>query len=159
MARGHRPNAPEQEGRAVLMLVLDTSALSAVMHAQTFAIRRLGSERPADVYLVAPVAAEVRFGLERLPRTARRRRLLEGEYERLRRVLAWQDWTEDAADEFGRQKARLERSGRIVEDFDIAIGSIALVMGARLATLNAAHMSRIVGLRVEDWAIGSRGAR
>lgn len=135
------------------MIVLDTSALSAVMHAAPSAVDRLRLLTPRDVILVAPVAAEIRFGLERLPRGSRRRALLEEEYGRIRAAVRWEDWSEEAADEFGRQKARLARLGRLIEDFDLAIGSIALVLDAGLATLNARHMERIRGLAVEDWSL------
>jgi predicted nucleic acid-binding protein len=40
----------------------------------------------------------------------------------------------------------------MIDDFDIAIGSAAVVLGARLATLNARHLTRLQGLAVEDWA-------
>jgi len=45
----------------------------------------------------------------------------------------------------------MPRTGAIIEDFDIAIGSAAIVLGARLATLNARHMARLQGLAIEDW--------
>ena len=134
------------------MLVLDTSAVSAVMHGTESALVRLRAERPRDVILLSPVAAEIWFGLELLTRGSRRRRLLEGEYARLRGVVRFEDWSEAAAEEFGRQKARLTRTGTIIEDFDIAIGSAAVVLGARLATLNARHMARLHGLAIEDWS-------
>jgi tRNA(fMet)-specific endonuclease VapC len=133
------------------MLVLDTSAVSAVMHGLEFALERLRAERPSEVVLVAPVAAEIAFGLARLAGGSRRRRLLEDEYLGLRNAVRWADWTEDAAGEFGRQKARLEKAGRMIEDVDIAIAAIALVLDARVATLNAKHFKRIGGLSVEDW--------
>lgn len=133
------------------MLVLDTSAASAVMHGLDPAVVRLRTERPHDVILPSLVAAEIRFGLERLTRGSRRRRLLEAEYARLRAAVRFEDWSEAAAEEFGRQKARLSRTGTIIEDFDIAIGSAAIVLYARLATLNARHMARLQGLAIEDW--------
>ncbi len=136
------------------MIVLDTSAVSAVMHGVAAAVQKLRAESPQEVVLTAPVAAEIRFGLERLARGSRRRRLLEAEYARLRSVVRWEDWTEEATEEFGRQKAHLTRLGTVIEDFDVAIGSIALVLGARLATLNARHMQRLRLLQVEDWSAG-----
>ncbi len=134
------------------MLVLDTSAVSAVMHGIDGALEMLRLENPDEVILVAPVAAEITFGLERLVRGSRRRKLLETEYARLRRVLRWEDWTEVAAVEFGRQKALLAKHGTPIEDFDIAIGASAIVLGARLATLNIKHLARLSGLRVDDWS-------
>jgi len=134
------------------MMVLDTSAASAVMHGVAEALERLRRERPDEVVLVAPVAAEIGFGLQRLAKGSRRRQLLEAEYATLRQVLRWEDWSEEAAEEFGRQKARLERLGTLIEDFDIAIGSIAVVLGARLATLNSKHMARLDRIVIEDWS-------
>jgi predicted nucleic acid-binding protein len=131
--------------------VLDTSALSAVMHADARALEHLARERPIDVVLVAPVAAEIAFGLERLVRGSRRRRLLEAEFARVRALVRWEDWTEPAAAECGRQKARLEKLGTPIEDFDIAIGAHARVLGARLATRNVKHLERLDGVTVEDW--------
>lgn len=134
------------------MVVLDTGAASAVMHGIPAAIGRLRGESPHDIVLVAPVAAEIRFGLERLPRASKRRRLLTNEYARLRAAVRWEDWNEEAATEFGRQKARLMKAGTIIEDFDIAIGSIAVVLGARLATLNVKHLGRLQGVAIDDWS-------
>ena len=134
-----------------MSLVLDTSALSALMRREPGALERLKAARPGDLLICAPVAAEIRFGLDRLPEGSRRRVLLEGEYQRLRTVIPWSDWTEDAALEFGRQKARLERAGTPVGDMDVIIASVALSLGAGVATANVKDFAGIVGLRVEDW--------
>jgi len=133
------------------MIVLDTSALSTIMHRIPASLEKLRRYRPADVVLVTPVAAEISFGLHRLPPRSKRRRILEEEYRRLREVVQWADWDEPAAAEFGRQKARLVSRGEIIDDLDIAIGSIAIRFGARLATHNAKHLCRLQGLDVEDW--------
>ena len=134
------------------MLVLDTSVVSALMRRDVDALQRLSREVPGDVFLSSPVLAEIRYGLERLAR-GRRRDLLEREWQRLRAVLAWQDWTAPAAEAFGAEKARLERSGTPLDDMDIAIGSVAIGLSARLATRNARHFERLVGLTVEDWTV------
>lgn len=133
------------------MVLLDTNVVSAIMQRDAIALDRLRRERPREVVLCSPVAAEIHYGLERLP-AGRRRRLLEGEYQRLRALVRWADWTEAAAHEFGRQKARLEAKGQIIEDMDIAIGAVARSLSARCATRNARHLQRLESLVVEDWA-------
>ncbi len=70
---------------------------------------------------------------------------------KVRRVVGWADWTESAALEFGRQKAKLFRKGQPVEDMDIAIGALAISLDAVLATCNARHFKRLGGLSLEDW--------
>ena len=133
------------------MIVLDTSALSTIMHRIPASLQKLRRYIPADVVLVTPVAAEISFGLHRLPPRSKRRRILEEEYRRLRETVQWADWDEPAAMEFGRQKARLVSRGEIIDDLDIAIGSIAIRLGAKVATHNAKHLCRLQGLDVEDW--------
>ncbi|MBL8945707.1 MAG: hypothetical protein JNK45_21270 [Myxococcales bacterium] len=44
------------------------------------------------------------------------------------------------------------RLGSIIEDFDIAIGAVAIVLGARLATLNVKHLARLQGVAIDDWS-------
>ncbi len=133
------------------MLVLDTNIVSALMHRSRADLDHLALYGPDDVVLTAPVAAEIHFGLERLPLGARRRALLAREYGRLREAVTWRDWTEAAALEFGRQKARLQTLGTVVEDMDIAIGALAISLGAELATRNLRHFDRLEGLSIADW--------
>ena len=134
------------------MIVLDTNVVSALMHRMPGALSRLRVSEPVDVVLCSPVAAEIHYGLSRLSSGSRRRDVLGDEYTRLRDAVAWVDWTEAAASEFGRQKALLEARGAPIEDMDIAIGSVALVLGARVATYNARHLERLEGLSIDDWS-------
>lgn len=134
-----------------MRLVLDTSVVSALMRRESGALERLKALRPGDLVLCAPVAAEIRFGLDRLQVGSRRRVLLEEEYERLRAVLPWSDWTEEAALEFGHQKAILERTGTPVGDMDVIIASVALSVGAGVATVNVKDFAKLEALTVEDW--------
>lgn len=134
------------------MIVLDTNVVSALMHRLPNALSRLRMSEPADVVLCSPVAAEIHYGLSRLASGSRRRAILAEEYARLREAVAWVDWTEAAASEFGRQKALLEARGAVVEDMDVVIGSVALALGARVATYNVRHLERLDGISVDDWS-------
>ena len=133
------------------MVVLDTNVVSAIMHRSPVALDRLASHRPNEIVLCSPVAAEIHYGLSRLPPRSRKRRILAGEYLRLREVVHWTDWTELAAQHFGEQKARLEQAGERLDDMDVVIGSIALSLDATIATRNVRHFERIEALPVEDW--------
>lgn len=133
------------------MLLLDTSAVSAIMHRRRVALRGLREEDPSTVYLCSPVAAEIRFGLSRLESDSRRRLLLTNEFRRLCDVLRWADWTKPASLLFGKWKAALQHRGTPIEDMDLAVASIALTLPARLATSNIRHFSRIDDLELVDW--------
>ena len=133
-----------------MILVLDTSVVSALMRREVVPLGRLAALRPGDLLLCSPVAAEIRFGLERLP-DSRRRTMLDAEYAKLRAILPWSDWTEGAAAEFGRRKAFLERAGTPVGDMDVVIASVAASVRGGVATAKARDFRRMVGLHVEDW--------
>jgi tRNA(fMet)-specific endonuclease VapC len=134
------------------MLVLDTTAVSHIMHRKPRSLDRLRDLRPRDVILSAPVFAEIRFGLERLDSKSRRRELLEAEFERLHQIIGWADWDEASARRFGSLKADLQSRGTPIDDMDLVIASIALSLGAAVATSNVRHFERIPGLSVEIWS-------
>ena len=134
------------------MLVLDTTAVSDIMHRKPEALDRLRDLKPRDVILSAPVLAEIRFGLERLDPRSRRRQLLEVELQRLHDVIGWADWDQESAGLFGSIKSDLQARGKPIDDMDLVIASIALSLGAAVATSNVRHFERIPGLSIEVWS-------
>ena len=52
---------------------------------------------------------------------------------------------------FGREMAYLKSIGRKIENFDMAIGSIALQHKMVMVTDNVDHFGRIRGIEIEDW--------
>lgn len=134
-----------------MRLVLDTSVVSAIMRREEPTLNRMKALHPGDLVLSSPVAAEIAFGLQRLPAGSRRRNLLANEYERLRQAVVWNDWTEEAALAFGNLKESLERAGTPVGDMDVIIGSVALAIGGGVATANARDFRKLRGLHVDEW--------
>lgn len=121
------------------------------MRADALALAHAGRQRPGDLFLVPPVAAEIQFGIARLPERSRSAHLLRAQYRRWRALLRWLDWTEAASELFGDQKASLEARGALIDDMDIAVAAIALAHRFGVATGNARHFRRIEGLQVVDW--------
>jgi tRNA(fMet)-specific endonuclease VapC len=60
-------------------------------------------------------------------------------------------WIPEASRRFGEIKARLEKEGALIDDFDIAIAAIALSHEAGVLTANLAHFSRVPGLSRGQW--------
>jgi tRNA(fMet)-specific endonuclease VapC len=133
------------------MYVLDTNAVSALMKGDESVVGRLASHAPADVTIPQPVIAELAYGIERLPRS-RRRRALQARFDLVCSEIPHAVWTDAVSHAYGRIKATLERRGTRIEDFDAAIAAHALAAGATLVTANLEHMARVPGLEVEDWA-------
>lgn len=57
----------------------------------------------------------------------------------------------DSIENFCRQKARLRKQGKLIEDADLYIGCAALTAGYTLVTENIKHLSRIEGLAIINW--------
>lgn len=53
--------------------------------------------------------------------------------------------------EFCCQKAHLRSIGMLIEDFDLFIGSMAVATGYTLVTENVKHLSRLKGIKLENW--------
>jgi len=134
-----------------LKYVLDTNAISAFMQGDAAVVAAVERRAPGDVAIPAPAAAEIAYGIARLPPSRRRKRLEEA-FEAVRSTFSRVSWTEAVTDAFGAIKAALERRGARLEDFDIAIAAHALAANSVLVTANVRQMSRIAGLQVEDWA-------
>jgi tRNA(fMet)-specific endonuclease VapC len=131
--------------------VLDTNAVSALMKGDRASVARLQAASREDVAVPQPVLAEIAYGIERLPRSARRARLRR-RYALIRDEIPRCPWTDAVSESFGTIKADLERRGERIEDFDVAIAAHAVAHGAVLVTANLGHMSRVAGLEVQDWA-------
>lgn len=130
--------------------VLDTNAVSALMQGRPEVIDRLAAVARGDVSVPQPVLAEIAYGIERLP-PSRRRTVLQERFDLLRAQLQRCPWTDEVSEAFGRIKAALEKRGQRIEDFDAAIAAHAAAAGATLVTANARQMTRVPGLRTQDW--------
>jgi tRNA(fMet)-specific endonuclease VapC len=138
-----------------VITVLDTTAFSAAMRREPDMLAFLRAHRPGDLATVPPVVAEIEYGIQRLEPGSRRRTLLEAERDRVLGALAVLPWTDGASRKFGVCKAQLERDGVPVDDFDIAVGAIALCHDAGIVTANLPHFGRFEGLACRHWIGGS----
>jgi tRNA(fMet)-specific endonuclease VapC len=133
-----------------VIYILDTNVLSALMKGDAHVVERLTKTAPADVAVPQPVIAEIAYGLERLPHS-KRRTALQARFDLMCSGLRRAEWNDAVSQAYGHIKATLERRGTRIEDFDAAIAAHALALDATLVTTNINHMTRIPGLRIEDW--------
>jgi tRNA(fMet)-specific endonuclease VapC len=54
---------------------------------------------------------------------------------------------------YAKEKARLKKTGKIIDDFDLLIGATAVINEMIMVTNNAGHLARIKGIRIEDWTL------
>ncbi len=54
---------------------------------------------------------------------------------------------------YAKEKARLKTKGKILDDFDLLIGSSAIFSDLILVTKNISDFDRLDGIIIEDWTI------
>lgn len=91
----------------------------------------------AELYFGAYNSKKVKANLKRI--------------EKFKKNLIIMSDSERSAMLFGKIKASLRSIGKIIEDFDILIASIAMDNGSILITNNTQHFERIDGLQIENW--------
>jgi len=94
---------------------------------------------------------ELHYGLERLPRSRRRRAIEDYLAELSASSLVILPYDEEAARWHAAERARLERMGRPVAFADGQIAAVARVHGLVLVTANTRDFEPFEGLAVESW--------
>jgi tRNA(fMet)-specific endonuclease VapC len=131
-----------------LRYLLDTNTVSALMRGQPEVAARVATTPREDVAISQVTVAEIEFGLRYLP-ASRRRRTLEAQWTAIGPELIRLPWDDEVSRRFGDRKARLERAGRRMSDFDLAIAVHALAYDLTLVTADQAFGR--LRLRRENW--------
>jgi tRNA(fMet)-specific endonuclease VapC len=61
------------------------------------------------------------------------------------------EWTEEAASECARIRARLEKQGQMIGPYDVQIAAHARALGRTVVTNNVREFQRVEGITVENW--------
>jgi len=138
------------------MIVLDTNILSALMRREPelTVVAWLDRQPSESVWTTAVTVFEIRFGLELLP-PSRRRRQLEDAFARAvtedfaGRVLPFD---QEAAREAAWRAAERRASGKPVDFRDIQIAGVVAARRATLATHNVRHFQGLGIDLVDPWA-------
>lgn len=140
------------------MIILDTNVLSALMRrdADPRVVEWLDSQPRGSIWTTTITTFEVRFGLELLP-DSRKRKALEAAFDKAiaedldRRVLAFDEIAAGAAATIA---ARQRRGGRTTDIRDIQIAGITAAHKAALATRNTRHFEHTAITIIDPWSSG-----
>lgn len=137
------------------MIVLDTNVLSEIMRAKPdpMVLAWLDAQAPEDLWLNSVVAAELLFGVARLPEGARKQRLAQAVSAMLEQDFAGQILSFDlgAASVYAVMLAERERIGQSMAMADAQIAAICLSRDAVLATRNSKHFEGLGLALINPW--------
>jgi predicted nucleic acid-binding protein len=130
-------------------MILDTSFVIDIMQHNADAVAKLQEliSRGEPQVIAAPTLFELRSGLERSSKQ-------EQEKIRISSALAGQiiaAFGKEAAEKAGEIHGRLAKEGKALDAVDCMIAGTALARGDSVLTRNAAHFSKIRGLKVESY--------
>ena len=122
--------------------------VSALMKGTPAVAARLERTRRDDVSISQVTVAEIEFGLRAMP-ASRRQRLLQEQWRTIAQELIRLPWDDAVSRAFGERKARLERSGARISDFDLAIAAHAIALDLIVVTADGAFER--AGVARENW--------
>lgn len=109
---------------------------------------RLREHSPSDVCISSITYAELVNGVEKSEYIERNRIALSLLLANIE-ILSFDPY---AAECYGRIRAELEKSGRVIGALDMLIAGHAQSLGYTVVTNNVTEFNRIEGLKVENWA-------
>lgn len=133
--------------------LLDTNSVSYLMEKRPTIVTRVAEAGGVSNLAIATITlAELRYGVEILPESRRKRKRLASLDTVLKSIEA-QPFTEDAAAMFGWAGSRLRSAGVAFSFPDLAIASVALAEDRTVASNDRffRNAARVCGLKFELW--------
>ena len=136
-----------------LKFLLDTTTVSApILKEPNRRVVKKLEQQSQYCAIAAPVWHELVYGCSRLPAGKRRAALEDYLAGVVRRSFPILPYGDNAAEWHGRERARLEESGRTPPFVDGQIAAIAHTENLILVTSNVRDFQAFAGLEVADWS-------
>jgi len=101
---------------------------------------------PENCFISEITLAELKFGVAKSQAKKKNQQALENFLTGIQILPIF-----PALDIYASEKARLQKSGKIIDDFDLLIGVTAVSFGLVMVTNNTNHFIRIKDVKLEDW--------
>ncbi len=99
-----------------------------------------------NLYISEITIAELKYGIENSTRKKDNRKTIERFISSIQIVPII-----GSLDIYAKEKARLKKKGKLIDDFDLLIGSGAIANEMVLVTRNVKHFNRISDINIENW--------
>lgn len=131
-----------------MVYLLDTNTCVEYLRGRNSAvIAKIASTAMIDMRLCSIVKAELYHGAHRSQQAQSNLAKVENFVSQFVSL----PFDDDAAREYGRLRADLEKRGMVIGPHDLQIAAIALVHGLILVTHNINEFSQVPGLQLVDW--------
>lgn len=103
---------------------------------------------PENCFISEITLAELKFGVTKSQAKKKNQQALENFLTGIQILPIF-----PALDIYASEKARLQKSGKIIDDFDLLIGATAVSFDLVMVTNNTNHFNRIADIKLEDWTM------
>lgn len=103
---------------------------------------------PENCFISEITLAELKFGVVKSQAKKKNQKALDNFLSGIQILPIF-----PALDIYAAEKARLQVSGKIIDDFDILIGSTAVSFDLIMVTNNTSHFNRLNEIKLEDWTV------
>lgn len=128
------------------MYLIDTNILSHLIKGNP-SVQAKFVEMDEQIFLCSIVELETYYGAKK----AQRQDLIKS-YNLIFQTYTSLPLGSKEVQKFTDLKVQLEKTGIVIDDFDLLIGSIALTNDLILVTNNTKHFAKIPNLQLEDWS-------
>lgn len=101
---------------------------------------------PENCFISEITLAELKFGVAKSQSKGKNQKALENFLSGIQILPIF-----PALDIYAEEKARLQKSGKIIDDFDLLIGATAVSFDLTMVTNNTSHFNRFNEIKLEDW--------
>jgi len=101
---------------------------------------------PENCFISEITLAELKFGVAKSDAKKKNQKALENFLSGIQILPIF-----PALDIYAEEKARLQKAGKIIDDFDLLIGATAVSFDLTMVTNNTSHFSRVKEIVLEDW--------
>lgn len=126
--------------------LLDTNICIYYIKGQFRLFEKFESIEPEALFISEITLAELKFGVENSINSNKNRIVLENFLSGVQILPIF-----DSLDIYAKEKSRLRKRGKPIDDFDLLIGASAIANDMVLVTNNVKHFDRMEDLNIEDW--------
>ena len=128
--------------------LLDTSTCIFLLRGKRSVEEKLNEIDEDNCYISEVVLVELIFGVYYSEQIEDNLRQVE-EFVSEMKIITF----DETIHTFAKERARLWKAGKKIEDFDLLIGCAAKAKDLTIVTHNRKHFEHIEGLQIEDWAV------
>jgi tRNA(fMet)-specific endonuclease VapC len=131
--------------------LLDTNICIYFLKGQYSLNTKIAEVGEENCFISEMTVAELKFGIENSKHPDVMRPIVEAFIPKFAIIPIY-----DSLDIYAKEKARLRKSGIIIDDFDILIGATSIYHKMIMVTKNVAHLVRLEDITIEDWTTTSK---